>query len=90
MSSGSNTTIAKGLLDQQIAAINALRYAISTVQAAAPNARDYQSAPADAFASAMSQHRTRIIHLETVLRELDQTAEFISNQAETEPRFRRS
>jgi hypothetical protein len=63
-----NGTSATELLDQQIAAINALRHAISTLQAAAPNARDYQIAPADAFASAMNQHRTRIIHLETVLR----------------------
>ena len=56
-----NGTSAKELLDQRIATINALRYAISTLQAAAPNGRDCQTAPLDAFAAAINEPRSRLL-----------------------------
>ena len=60
--------------------INGLRSAISTLRTAAPNARDYQTERLDAFALAMNEHRDRLARLESVMDELEQLAESISDQ----------
>jgi len=40
----------------------------------------YQTAPADAFAIAMNEHRSRMLRLESVMNELERIAEYISDQ----------
>jgi hypothetical protein len=74
-----NGTPPRVLLEDHLAAIEALRFAISTLIAAAPNARDYQTAPGSTFLAAMSEHRMRLARLETVMGELEQIAEHISD-----------
>jgi hypothetical protein len=69
-----------GELLEHLLAINGLRSAISTLRAAAPNARDYQTERLDAFALAMNEHRDRLARLESVMDELEQLAESISDQ----------
>jgi hypothetical protein len=70
------------LLEQYELAINAMRSAISTVAAAAPNARDYQVAnrPAEMLAVAQNEHRDRLARLESVMDELEELTEHISEQ----------
>ena len=50
-----NGTPPRVLFEDHLAAIEALRFAISTLIAAAPNARDYQTAPGSTFLAAMSE-----------------------------------
>ena len=73
-----NGTRPHQLLEQQELAINGLRMAISTLALSAPNARDYQTAPPDAFSKAMNEHRWRLAQLEAVMGELEQLAEYLS------------
>ena len=75
-----NGTSPGELLEQHELAISGLRSAISTLAAAAPNCRDYQIATPDAFASATNEHRDRLARLESVMDELEQLAEHISDQ----------
>jgi hypothetical protein len=65
-----NGTSPGELLEQHLPAINGLRSAISTLRAAAPNARDYQTERLDAFALAMNEHRDRLARRESVMDEL--------------------
>jgi hypothetical protein len=74
-----NGTAPRVLLEQQVAVIEAMRCAISRLQSAAPDARDYQTAPVGAFTSAMDEHRDRLKRLIGVMRELDEIAEHISD-----------
>jgi hypothetical protein len=67
------------LLEQQVVVIEAMRSAISRLQSATPNARDYQTALVGAFTSAMDEHRERVKRLVGVMRELDEIAEHISD-----------
>jgi hypothetical protein len=73
-----NGTAPRVLLDQHLKAIDTLRYAISTLQAAEPSARDYQIAPIGTFTAAMEEHRDRLRRLRTVMDELQEIAEHIS------------
>ena len=75
-----NGTSAKEFLEENLLAINALRIAISTLAMAAPNARDYQTAPMGTFRQAESEHRSRLMRLETVMQELEILAEHISDE----------
>ena len=72
-----NGTSARALLEQHLTAIEALRAAITKVQEAAPNGRDYQTAPANSFSHAQQEHRRRLSRLEDVIDELEQIAEYI-------------
>jgi hypothetical protein len=74
-----NGTSARELLEQQVTAITTLRAAISTVQAAAPNGRDYQTALPGMFHLAQVGHADRLARLESVMSELEQIAEHISD-----------
>lgn len=74
-----NGTSARELLKQQCLAIQTLRAAISTVQSAAPNGRDYQTALPGTFHLAQVGHIDRLARLESVMSELEQIAEHISD-----------
>jgi hypothetical protein len=74
-----NGTSAKQLLQECLLAIDAIRVAISAHAMTAPRGRDYQ--PTGAFAQAQFEHTSR---LESVIREVEQIAEYIS--PETPPR----
>ena len=75
-----NGTAPRVLLDQHLKAIDTLRCAISTLQSAEPSARDYQAAPIGTFTAAMEEHRDRLRRLRTVMGELQEIAEHISDQ----------
>ena len=77
-----NGTSAKQLLQECLLAIDAMRVAISAHAITAPRGREYQ--PTGAFAQAQFEHTSRRDRLESVNRELEQIAEYIS--AETQPR----
>jgi hypothetical protein len=75
-----NGTAPRVLLDQHLKAIDTLRYATSTLQAAEPSDRDYQTAPIGTFTAAMQEHCDRLRRLRTVIDELQEIAEHISDQ----------
>ena len=68
------------LLEQHELAIAGLRSAISTLAAAAPNARDYQTRKLGTFERAQNEHRDRLARLESVMDDLEQLAEHILEQ----------
>ena len=70
------------LLAQYELAIAAMRSAVSTVAATAPDARDYQAGkrPAEKLAFAQNEHRDRLARLQSVMAELEELAEHISEQ----------
>lgn len=73
-----NGTSPRELLEQQLLAIEALRAAISSVQATAPNGRDYQTALPGTLYLASQGHADRLARLESVLIELEEIAEHVS------------
>jgi hypothetical protein len=73
-------TSARELLEQHLLAITALRSAISTLQAAAPNARDYRTGPMGTFIDAQAEHQARQRRLQETVEELAEIAEYISEQ----------
>jgi hypothetical protein len=75
-----NGTAPQDLLDQHMNAIAALRSAISLLQAAAPNGRDYLTIKPDVFTTALNAHRDRLSRLESVIEELEHLVEVISDQ----------
>jgi hypothetical protein len=75
-----NGTSAQDLLEQQLTAMAALRSAISTLQAAAPDSRDYRTGPLGTFIDAQAEHRARLQRLEQTMEELDEIAEYLSEQ----------
>ena len=78
-----NCTSPKELLDEQLLAIHALPVAISTLAIAAPNARDYQTAPTGAFAQAQFERSAGTRSSNTgaaSINELEGIAEYISDQ----------
>jgi hypothetical protein len=75
-----NGTSLVELLEQHELAIAGLRSAISTLAAAAPNARNYQTRNPGTFERAQNEHRDRLARLESVMDELEQLAEHISEQ----------
>jgi hypothetical protein len=74
-----NGTSPVELLEQHELAIAGLWSAISTLAATAPNARHYQARKPGAFQQAQAEHRDRLARLESVMDELEQLAEFISD-----------
>ena len=74
-----NGTTPKELLQQQVDAMQALIRAIEKLRAAAPHARDYQTAAPGAFCVAQQEHTDRIKRIESVTRELDQIAQHLFN-----------
>jgi hypothetical protein len=73
-----NGTSAKKLLEEYLLAVDAMRFAISTHAMTAPYGRDYQ--PTGAFAQAQFEHASRRDRLESVISELEQITEHISDQ----------
>jgi hypothetical protein len=65
-----NGTRASDLIDANLKAANAIREAISAIQRAYPNARDYYPLGNDASARAMREHESRIARLNEVRAEL--------------------
>jgi hypothetical protein len=76
-----NGTSPRELLEQQCLAIEALRAAISAVQAAAPNGRDYQTALPGTFHLAQQGHADRLARLEGVMKELEEIAQHVADHA---------
>ena len=75
-----NGTPQRELLDRQIEVIQALRYAITKLREAAPNARDYQTDRPGDFTQAQVEHQSRLNKLSSIMNELDHIAEFIADQ----------
>ena len=74
-----NGTAAESLLDQYVAAGQAIRKALDTLAEAEPNARDYYVQPQGAFLTAQSEHRQRINCLRGVLSDMEILAEHCAN-----------
>jgi hypothetical protein len=72
-----NGTSARELVYQNVVAAKAVAAAITMVQNAAPNGRDYQLKPLT-FRFAQEEHLARLDKLEAVQRELESIALFIS------------
>lgn len=66
------------LLDDHLAAINALRVALKAVQEIAPHGRDYYTQGPDALAKAVIEHTNRLHRLADTIQELSTTAEYIA------------
>jgi hypothetical protein len=77
-----NGTSPVELLEQHELAIAGLWSAISTLAATAPDARHYPARKPGTFQQAQAEHRDRLARLESVMDELEQLAEFISDQAD--------
>ncbi len=75
-----NGTSATMLLEQNLTALRGLQSALSLLCEAAPNGRDFQTAPMGTFARAQSEHITRIARIESVMSEIETIAMNISDQ----------
>jgi hypothetical protein len=69
------------ILKQHVHAMSLVRGAISAVQDAAPNGRDYYPQGDSAIDTALAAHRARLAKLESVLTELREIAEFVASVA---------
>jgi hypothetical protein len=81
-----NGTAPAVLLEDHLTAIATLRSAISTLQAAAPHSRDFQTAPQGTYNKAYQEHRDRLARLEIVMGDLEAIAEHISDHIDRHPR----
>lgn len=75
-----NGTSKQELLNQAEDARDAVEVAISLLQAAAPNARDYYPQSGRAFEQARRQHQDRLSRLQTVSAELIEIYNSIEDQ----------
>lgn len=73
-----NGTSRNSLLDDYIAAMDAIRLAMKALQSAAPNARDYYVQAGDTFCMAQNQHFIRLARLRETLDELNAIAEHVA------------
>jgi hypothetical protein len=74
-----NGTSRVELLNQQLEALQALRLALLTMRAAAPNGRDYYPQGPGALAKAQTEHELRLSHVQEALAGLEALAMAISN-----------
>lgn len=77
------------LYDEYSQAANAVHAAITAVEKAAPNARDYYPQGDSAYAAARAEHELRIRRLGEIHDELSAIYEHISNQLDARERQRR-
>lgn len=75
-----NGSSARSLLEDSCTAMTAVRKAIDALNVTGPNARDYYPKGPEFFRVAQDQHHARIAKLQEVLAELEQIAEYISDQ----------
>jgi hypothetical protein len=75
-----NGTSKDALLEGTLATARAVRDAIESLQANAPNARDYYVQGDGAFRQATQEHGARLQRLSDVLNELSTIAEGIADQ----------
>jgi len=73
-----NGTSRDSLLDDYMAAMDAIRLAMKALQSAAPNARDYYVQAGDTFCMAQNQHFVRLARLRETLDELNTLAEHVA------------
>jgi hypothetical protein len=76
-----NGTSKEALLEQQLAAIKALRAATDALSAAAPHGRDYYVQGPLAFTVARDEHVARLTKITEVIREIEALALHISEAA---------
>jgi len=81
-----NGTSPEALLDAYKVATGALRRAIECLHDAAPNARDYYPQGDDATRAATREHVSRAERLRSVLEELFELYEHVSDQADARKR----
>jgi hypothetical protein len=74
-----NGTSGMQLLDDHLAAVEALRDAWKALAAAAPNGRDYYPQGPGAFSTAIDQHADRLSRLDKIKKEIEEIAVAISN-----------
>lgn len=74
-----NGTSLQELLDQTLLAAHALNTALSAMETANPNARDYYPQGHQAFLAAQEEHQARCRKVKAVLEELAQLAEGIAD-----------
>jgi hypothetical protein len=72
-----NGTAGDDLLDQQLAAMRALRSAHEALRAAAPNGRDFYPQGPEAFSAAQDDHRAELQVLATLIARHEALAEAI-------------
>lgn len=75
-----NGTSGQELLDQATNAADAICEAFQALQRMAPNGRDYQTAPAGAYAQARTEHNSRLSRLDDIKNELEALALDIRGQ----------
>ena len=85
-----NGTAGEVLLDQYVAAADAVSKAIDAVCDAGPNARDYYVQSHDASLTAQREHEARVAALKRVRDELAAIADGIQDQIDAKEASRRS
>lgn len=81
-----NGTSAEELFQQLCDALGAVRHLLATLEAAAPNARDYYVQGPDAYAQALNEHRDRVQHVVVVRRALEELAEHVADERDRRER----
>jgi len=84
-----NGTSGQDLIDQNTNAWEAVRKAIDTLRAAAPNARDYYVKSPEAFSIAQRAHEYRVSALTAVRDQLASIVEGIQDQIDAKEASRR-
>lgn len=74
-----NGSSPKDLFENACEALGALRKAISAVEATGPNGRDYYPQGDGAIKTAVCEHASRIERLRSVIAELEELAEHITD-----------
>ncbi|NBT35917.1 MAG: hypothetical protein EBT03_10355 [Betaproteobacteria bacterium] len=77
-----NGTAAEVLYNLHCEAYDALRRALSALEAASPNGRDFYPQGSHAIGEAMNEHGARVSRLLSVMRELDELRESIADARE--------
>ena len=80
-----NGTSRVELLNEQLNILQALRLALASMRAAAPNGRDYYPQGADALGKAQDEHRARVQAVEDVLANVEKLAMAISDGGYVRP-----
>jgi hypothetical protein len=85
-----NGTSADELVRQVVDILSALREAKMTIENNGPHGRDFQTAPdGTAFRLAQSEHRTRLIRLDAMIKEYEDIGNAVIAQKENRRRYYR-
>lgn len=75
-----NGSSPEALLDQNMAAGRAIQAALTALQAAAPNARDYYPQGGDAYATELREHTDRVAALHRINEDLLTLCDHLANE----------